>query len=382
MATLYIHIGTPKTGTTSIQNFLMENAEQLEQHRICFPYMDLNYPKKKYKFRRNAHFLVYKSDLQGAEGEREEKEIYRQGFEIIREKAQSAKKIIITDEAVWYRQNRKEKFWQEIKKDANAAGCEVKVVVYLRRQDLYVQSLWNQSIKYYPRITYSFQKYLKSEGLASHNLDYGRKLSEIAEVIGKDNLIVRVYEKEHLLSSESGIFSDFMNAVSEEMEDSYLIPEAAFNQNLSGNFIEIKRKMNESLSYKEMEDFLNEPLILASNIKKQKKESYFSYKEQLAYIQKFEKSNARVAREFLGREDGVLFSEPVEELPQWKVNPETMYEDIIRVYTEIAVAQQKQIEVLRERVACLERNQKPYGILAGRKVKSKLKEMIWKDKNN
>ena len=35
--TVFLHIGTHKTGTTSIQNFLVQNAEALQQERILIP---------------------------------------------------------------------------------------------------------------------------------------------------------------------------------------------------------------------------------------------------------------------------------------------------------------------------------------------------------
>ena len=40
MPTLYLHIGTPKTGTTALQNFLPANEEVLEQHGIVIQILD------------------------------------------------------------------------------------------------------------------------------------------------------------------------------------------------------------------------------------------------------------------------------------------------------------------------------------------------------
>ena len=67
MKTLYLHIGTPKTGTTSIQNFCMDNQKQLEEKGFYFPIFD-------YHFRNigkycNAHFLLTR--YWNKEGERE-----------------------------------------------------------------------------------------------------------------------------------------------------------------------------------------------------------------------------------------------------------------------------------------------------------------------
>ena len=78
----------------------------------------------------------------------------------------------------------------------------------------------------------------------------------------------------------------------------------------------------------------------------EKRVSYFSYEEQVKFLRQYEESNRRVAKEFLGREDGVLFTEPIEELPKWEVNMDTMYKDIILLFAEIVADQQRQLNDL------------------------------------
>ena len=56
MKTLYIHIGCPKTATTSIQYFCNENKENLAKHGVYFPAFEQTYPDIN-PFR-NAHFLI------------------------------------------------------------------------------------------------------------------------------------------------------------------------------------------------------------------------------------------------------------------------------------------------------------------------------------
>ena len=56
MKTLYIHIGCPKTATTSIQYFCNENKENLAKHGVYFPVFEQTYPDIN-PFR-NAHFLI------------------------------------------------------------------------------------------------------------------------------------------------------------------------------------------------------------------------------------------------------------------------------------------------------------------------------------
>ena len=351
MATLYIHIGTPKTGTSSIQNFLFKNQQALKKYGVSFPQMDFGSMKGKYKFRRNGNFLVYKSELPGDERKKKEEErwIFRQGFEVLKKEAEVANKIVISDESVWYRQNSRDVFWQEVQKEVESAGCQMKVVVYLRRQDLFAQALWNQSVKNVVRDSRNFEKYLKSKALESNNLDYYKTLSFIAGCIGKENLIVRVFEKDIFLRSKEGIYRDFLEAIGEDMHEEYVLPPENQNERLDGNFIEIKRLINQVPEYKEMPvDFIDWPIQWASSLRKPEKVSYFGYEDQLKYLQQFEESNRLVAEEFLGKKNGVLFGDAVERLPKWEINPDTMYQDIILLFTELAVAQEKQINFLNE----------------------------------
>lgn len=355
MSTLYIHIGTPKTGTTAIQNFLLLNEDLLKKKGIAHPRVDVKGMREKFKSRRNGNFLVFNSPLTGEEKARHEQQVYQAGFEAVKESARTSEKIVLTDEAIWLRQNIRDDFWQKVKEDAANAGCEVKVIVYLRRQDLYIQAWWNQSIKLMTRLDQTFERYMNGGLSRKAFLDYYQKLNEIAECIGKENMIVRVYEKEMFLQP-GGIYKNFLEALGERMEEEYQIPERDPNERLEGNFIEIKRVLNRIPEYKKMPlDSMYDPIIMASNMKKPEKVSYFSYEEQLQFLKKYEESNQRVAREFLGREDGILFTEPVEELPQWKIDYETLYQDIILFYGEVAFQQQRETEALKQKLAQTER---------------------------
>lgn len=380
MATLYIHIGTPKTGTTAIQNFLLLNEQELRKHGVVHPHIEFEHMREKFRSRRNGNFLVYKSLLEGEEKEREEQQVYRYGFEVIKREAQTAEKIVISDEAIWYRQNSRESFWSDIRKDAEAAGCDLKVVVYLRRQDLLAQAEWNQSIKYETRSSSTFKKYLKSKALKRRNLDYYQALTDIAACIGKENLIVRVFQKDIFLRSQEGIYGDFLDAIGEKMREEYEIPLESQNERLDGNFVEIKRLINQIPEYKEMPtDFIYQPILRANSLKTPEKVSYFGYEEQVKFLRQFEDSNRRVAKEFLGLKDGVLFSDEVEKLPKWEIDQDTMYQDIIHLYAELAMEQHNRILALSERLTALERevhNPLVHMAVIARKIAGKFARMF------
>ena len=78
------------------------------------------------------------------------------------------------------------------------------------------------------------------------------------------------------------------------------------------------------------------------------KTSLFTYEELKEFMQLFEESNSKVAREYLGREDGVLFRAPLPNLPLYKVNEETMSRDVLAYAASMFCAQEKKIRQMRE----------------------------------
>ncbi len=64
MKTLYLHIGTPKTASSSIQTYCRANTDKLAEYGYIYPITpSLFYPNIGH--RRNAHFLIgYHKDHQ------------------------------------------------------------------------------------------------------------------------------------------------------------------------------------------------------------------------------------------------------------------------------------------------------------------------------
>ena len=132
---LYVHVGTTKTGTTAIQSFCIDNQEVLNRQGDCYPLFPYRY--KDVSERRNAHFLV--ADAQDVSGGH-----FREGMDRIRGLFEEYPNVILSDEGIWsatYEQ--RISMWRALKAEAKEAGFRVKVIVYLRRQDMYLISGWN-----------------------------------------------------------------------------------------------------------------------------------------------------------------------------------------------------------------------------------------------
>lgn len=352
MATVYISIGTPKTGTTALQSFMRENESILAKQGYSFPRFDIG---MKSIFRdRNAHFLInhitkidYNEDKAKAQVE-----LNKKAFAVLGDIAKEYDNIILSDEQLWYRCNYVEDFWTNLMENFKAINCDVKIIVYLRRQDQIIQSLWNQLVKMHLRKTRTFQESIAAGDFDYFPLDYHAQLKKIEKYVGKENLIVRAYEKGQF--AENSLYNDFFGIMGVKLTDEFTYGKVASNVGLDGNFIEIKRIINGVPEYLELDDFMCRPILNASIYENGKnihvKTSLFTKDEQAEYMKNFEESNSKTAKEFLGRENGILFYDIVDNLPVWKVNPDTMYRDVIISMAELFCRQEKEIRNLRKQV--------------------------------
>ena len=90
---LYLHIGMPKTGTSSLQVFLMQNEEALAQYGVAYPMMPGRYPMISPS--RNAHFLIGKlTDEQGREDPAQTENMIKKSFELLDQTFKKADKVI------------------------------------------------------------------------------------------------------------------------------------------------------------------------------------------------------------------------------------------------------------------------------------------------
>ena len=353
MATINLCIGTMKTGTTAIQSFLRNNPKALEKQGFCYPLMDVS--AMSYAKNRNGHFLIFgtvhpntpKTETQVAQ-------IQQFCYQKLEELAQNYPNIILSDELIWHHSKKQEHFWEDLIDKLEKIHCQLKVIVYLRRQDLLIQSLWKQGVKSGAQVSCTFDNYIQKKQYRYFPLDYYAHLKKIEEAIGKENLLVRVYENGQFEGESHTLISDFMHTLNLSMTDDFVQESDRRNPSLNGNFIEIKRIMNGLPKYRKMHNFMIKPLLAASisqeNHTQEAKTSLFSYEEQTAFLKEYEKSNQKVAMEFLDRPDGILFREPVKPLPVYRISPEAMCRDLIIFAIEALWQQQKKIKALENQI--------------------------------
>ncbi|MGN0354604.1 MAG: hypothetical protein ACI4EI_05970 [Muricoprocola sp.] len=351
MKTLYIHIGTPKTATTSLQLFFSHNQNLLQQKGVSFPSIPYKFPGVRKD--RNGHFLV--GDVFLPDGKRDEEacqKLWQMGMDIVHEEFKKYDNVLLSDENLWTSStNAKASYWTRLKEDAEKHGYLIKAIVYFRRQDELAASLFSQAIKINMKdLAVRKWEYYK-DNMTSKFLDYDKYLQKIADVIGKENVVVRIFEREHFSGNGNTIFSDFLDILGLPFTEEYDIHQEAANPSISGNRQEIQRIINTVLTDNESAMQMTRRAAIQSEQKKDIHNNYsmFSESETKEILKKYEEGNRHIAKEYFGM-DGSLFHEDIPQQPVWSPDNPYMYEDIVRYFGSIVLEQQEKIEKLQKQI--------------------------------
>lgn len=347
MKTLYLHIGMPKTGTSSIQKFLLQNPEALARQGYCFPKLPHKYP---YVYNnRNAHFMVgklYNDD--GTRNKKLENQYLQDGLTNILLCFEQFDNVILSEENIWRMSGgSRKKLFPYLHAHAKEYGYQIRLIVYLRRQDTFQISNWKQNVKH-PKTasTLTFEERLNQVLTDEpYVLNYGIRLDQMADLFGKENLIVRRYEPDSWINGS--IIDDFLVCVGLNHTDEFIPLQRDINPSLYGNTTEIKRIINKDPTFTLEENaYLGQFLRdLSAESSKRYPCSMLSPEETRSLLSTFEVENARVAREYIG-DNKPLFSNQINNMQKWQPDNPYMPEDIIRFFSAVSIDLRRTTEQL------------------------------------
>lgn len=308
--TIYLHIGAGKTGTSSIQNFLKGNMDILFQLCSCI------YPKPNKGVNHNKLFKNPDKKAVLAIIERE----------IAFCKKNKKEKIVFSSETLFESQ-----FGPEIaKKISEIPQVDLKIIVYIRRQDLWLESAWKQW-GYKMEIYKDLSNYIKRR-----DCNWYKKIKLWEEAIGKERIIVRCYEKEQL---PHGLIPDFITAIGIDY-DSYTWVNRedrfkGFNRDVM-EILFLNKNFCENSSDNRLQSFFERNLDKSYQKEFFKSYSLLSPLDRISILEKYDTSNQLIAREYLKRSDGRLFYEPWPSMDdEWEPYRGLTIESIVPIFTQI-----------------------------------------------
>ncbi|MDR9365956.1 MAG: hypothetical protein RI575_11495 [Balneolaceae bacterium] len=290
---LFLHIGTQKTGTTTIQSILSKTKKKLESEGIAY-LGRFAIPARKLRVVTEQNTEVENQIQSALENElREFENSNCKTFVVSNEKFSGDKMIAYRNSGL---------IAASLKRIFEPYNFDVKIIVFVRRQDKFIESTYAQRI--YSGASLTFYEFL--DQFTESDFHWSDLLDSYAAAFGKENILAQAFDRKYL-PDENSLIHNFGKIIgSESLSD--FSGKVLKNQGYSRNTLEIARLTNKHLDKREMRSLRD---ILREADPKKRSYSFFSSNERKAFLKNYEESNSRVAKEYFGFSHGNLFSEPI-----------------------------------------------------------------------
>lgn len=293
--TLILHIGMGKTGTTAIQNALWDNREVLARHGVTYPTVGTVAKAHHLVAPRCPPFLAH-TGWRFLSVEEWAPMLLDAGTDLI---------LMSSELIVWAEPDQVAAFCAALKE-----LFDLKVVLYLRRQDNTIMASYNQMIKAGTQVA-TIDKVIERQ---LDRFDYLAKIWPWEKALGAGNLVVLPYERGQFHKGD--LIDDFLLKVlgMERPEGFTVGDDRNPNPRLSRAAMEYKRCINNLIRDPGASERFNPAMSRYSEGTDAGASGAIFHEhdllspEQRDFVMRvFQPGNAYVARKFMGREDGVLF---------------------------------------------------------------------------
>lgn len=289
MNRLIIHIGTQKTGSTYIQNFFLKNYDKFLARNILFP--NIAIPNiEKIEGRTSGHSLLIKN-------------ISKPNNELIKKlkfKIEELKPRTLILSSENYSLN--PQMIPYLKKSFKAK--EYKVIIYLRRQDHFIESMYKERILGgWHQETIPIEEFIHFEHGSINTFvpDYDKLIAPWAEEFGKENIIVRPFNVNQWY--KDNLARDFLKATKLRWNKDFDINELYSNKSISADLTEYVRYVNKIKlpSNKHRQFVLKNNAVLVNAFKSVKlpRTKYLSKNQRKSILEKYKKTNSIVEEKYL-----------------------------------------------------------------------------------
>ncbi|KGF72921.1 hypothetical protein DO97_04290 [Neosynechococcus sphagnicola sy1] len=304
MKTLFLHIGTHKTGTTALQQILSFNREALEVDGWLYPRAGC--PESNFGHHDAAWGLIKAKkkpfDFAGLQGE------------ILNSRCEQ---VVMSSEEFEFCRN------VEIVR-AEFDYCDVFIVLYLRRQDDLLLSEYNQHLKsgIYFKPLAQFAEMLDRQG----RLDYMALCQHWATAFGKERILVRPYHPNTSIIEE---FCKLVGITTTLKEPTHRFSNRSLDSRLTGTLRvinQLRSNQQDDYTYKELVGVVSR---YGAQLKDKQKFSLMAPSERKQFMRKYEESNRQLFDSFL---EGHEFTDPlIENSDEIRVSENHFPPDLVRV---------------------------------------------------
>jgi hypothetical protein len=210
MKTIYVHIGLHKTGTTTIQDYLIDNVEYLKTKGVLVPFAHRNH---------NLTFWV--------NGKENSQKRQNQWSRLMRKIDNSDAPITVLSSEFFSRDISEIDHWHLNFTDLVNKGHTVKFILYLRRSDKRFESLFIEAAKGGNGMIdirdFPYERFIDNWNLCE----------AIKSHFGQDSLILRKFEED----AKQGLIGSFMSCLGVSMAE---IDELKYQTNTKPNLDQLR----------------------------------------------------------------------------------------------------------------------------------------------
>lgn len=333
MKTLYIHIGTSKTGTTTIQTYCGINREQLKSKGVLFPIMPYHYDR--ITENRNGHFLYAMIYENGVRNKEKEKQVLKQELDYIVDCFKDYDNVLLSEESIWWATaTRRKGLWKYLQEHSQQNNYQVKIIVYLRRQDQFMMSRYNQILKTDTGGgTQRFYEYFKDmNGKYKCVMNYRQRLDYMAKFFPKENIVVKRFDRSYFYNGD--LNADFLHILGVEIDDTFAELPKDKNLGISVQSGELKRVLNRlgTMTFAENQKLLQ--MLNECEVLLPKREVSIMTTEHIEkFMKKFIDDNESIAVDYIG--DGKpMFNYDYKQKPVWSYEDKNYHEEVILFFAK------------------------------------------------
>jgi hypothetical protein len=341
MATVYLHIGAPKTATSTLQSVLAANYRKLLGSGVLYP--------QRCRHGDAHHTLICDLIEQYQDhrmpdlwyGDRSRGEAWQLLAGEIAEHAGAVQTVILSSELFFGQSHSLEQMLAEIR--ARLSGHQLKVVIYLRRQDQLYSSFYNQDVKGVRQWTSSAYQFYETHQIFRRS--YDQILDLWSAALGPENVLVRPYEPAQWVGAD--IVEDFCSLIG-------IAPlaggQVSHNESLGPGQLYLKQCLNRVGFDKADNQSVLQTLLKICPEQPLAQCIYVNKGLYRKYRQQWLKVNERLSRDYLGGEP--LFHEPIpgpEQLTVYETDPARILEFVLALHLHFLTAKDSALRGLYAR---------------------------------
>jgi hypothetical protein len=308
----------PKTGSSAIQAFLALNECAINEKGIFYP---MNYSiKNDFQVSSGNGIPLWKLFM---------KESKDDIVQYLNNLCSETRQTLFSSEHLFIVFKKSPDLFFEVLRE-----FDYKIICYIRRQDLYIQSIFNQHVK--NMALTSFNKFSNFNSL----LGLTDALLNALNYTSAERIIVRPYEQKQFF--RENIYADFLNCVGIEWDDKFKMPNKYVNPSLNReallfrmflnqigvdhNLERQKKKWNKILIDYSISNAFGEPF---------QDHSILSNDMRRTIMEMFESKNQAIAKIFLQREDSTLFYNTIQIKDESEISLVLGEQDFIKIVSYI-----------------------------------------------